>query len=303
MVGLVGWLGVGYRAFDRSVQRANDRLERLTRSNPVGPVLDRPGGLLISRPTTILVLGRDRTGRSDSMQLVRLDPGRHLVASLAIPRDLRVDIPGVGSDRINAAYANGGAALAIETVRDLTGVRVNHVVIVSFDGFRRLIDAVGGVDLVNRERLSSDFDGHTYHFKRGPLHLNGTRALAYARIRKNADDPADSDVTRVQRQQRVMTALKQELVSAGTLLRLRSVGAAAAEPLATDLSAAQIIQLGWVDFRADRHLACHLGGDPVVLSGASYLAGVAENRDVVAAFLGETAPSPVRSDPFAPGCS
>ena len=65
-----------------------------------------------------------------------------------------------------------------------------------------------------------------------------------------------------------------------------------------------MLQLGWGDFRAERHLNCNLGGEPVVLGGVSYLAGVAENRDVVSAFLGETAP-PQRNakDPFSPGCS
>ena len=79
----------------------------------------------------------------------------------------------MGSDKINVAYARGGAALAVETVRAVTGVPVNHVVLIDFSGFRKLVDAVGGIDIYNKERLSSEFDGHTYHFKRGALHLNG----------------------------------------------------------------------------------------------------------------------------------
>jgi LCP family protein required for cell wall assembly len=298
------WILVGYLAFRDSVERANARLERITRAAPVAPVLDKQSGLLLSKSTTILVMGRDRNGLSDSLQLIRVDPGGHLVSTLAIPRDLKVDIPGVGSDKINVAYARGGAALAVETVRDLTGVPINHVVLVDFSGFRKLVDAVGGVDIYNKERLSSDFDGHTYHFKRGPLHLNGERALAYARIRKNADNAADSDVTRGLRQQRVMAALKRKLVSPSSLFRLKSVGAHVADPLATDLSANQMLQLGWGDFRAQRHLNCNLGGEPVVLGGISYLAGVSENRDVVSAFLGDTAPRKRDAkNPFSPGCA
>src|SRR6185436_11843476 len=144
----------------------------------------------------------------------------------------------------------------------------------------------------NRERVSSEFDGHTYHFKRGPLHLNGERALAYARVRKNSDNASDSDVTRGQRQQRVMTALKSKIVSPSSLLHLKSLGTHVADPLATDLSANQILQLGWGDFRAQRHLNCNLGGDPTVLNGVAYLDGVAENRDAVSAFLGDSAPRP-----------
>ena len=298
------WIVLGYLAFRDSVERANARLVHITRAAPVGPVLDQQPGLLLSKPITILVMGRDRNGLSDSLQLIRVDSGRHLVSTLASPRDLKVEIPGVGSDKINVAYARGGAALAVETVRGMTGIPINHVVLIDFSGFRELVDAVGGIDIYNKERLSSDFDGHTYRFKRGVLHLNGERALAYARIRKNTDNPNDSDVTRGQRQQRVMAALKRKLISPGNLFRLKSVGAHVADPLATDLSANQLLQLGWGDFRAERHLNCNLGGEPVVLGGVSYLAGVAENRDVVSAFLGETAP-PQRNakDPFSPGCS
>jgi LCP family protein required for cell wall assembly len=298
------WLVIGYLAFRDSVEAANARLERITRAAPVGPVLDQQSGLLLSQPTTILVMGRDRNGLSDSLQLIRVDPDNHLVSTLAIPRDLKVDIPGVGSDKINVAYARGGAALAVETVRAVTGVPVNHVVLIDFSGFRKLVDAVSGIDIYNKERLSSEFDGHTYHFQRGALHLNGARALAYARIRKNADNASDSDVTRGQRQQRVMAALKHKLVSPASLFRLRSVGAHVADPLATDLSANQLLQLGWGDFRAQRHLNCNLGGEPVVLGGVSYLAGVSENRDAISAFLGETAPRARNpKDPFSPGCS
>ncbi len=109
---------VGYLAFRDSVEKANARLERITRAAPVAPVLDQQSGMLLSQPTTILVMGRDRNGLSDSLQLIRVDPGSHLVSTLAIPRDLKVDIPGVGSDKINVAYARGGAALAVETVRE-----------------------------------------------------------------------------------------------------------------------------------------------------------------------------------------
>ena len=87
-----------------------------------------------------------------------------------------------------------------------------------------------------------------------------------------------------------MAALKHKLVSPASLFRLRSVGSHVADPLATDLSANQLLQLGWGDFRAQRHLNCNLGGEPVVLGGVAYLAGVSENRDVISAFLGETAP-------------
>ena len=91
--------------------------------------------------------------------LVRTDPARHRLAYLSIPRDLRVDIPGHGPNKINAAFQLGGPALAIKTVRALTGLHVNHVVIVDFADFKDLIDALGGIDVdVPKPILSNRFD-------------------------------------------------------------------------------------------------------------------------------------------------
>ena len=104
-------------------------------------------------------------GRSDSILLVRVDPGRNRIAELSIPRDLRVTIPGHGDDRINAAYTLGGPALAIQTVRALTGIPINHVVLVDFSGFRELVDALGG-----RDHRQPDED-HLEQLRRAPLAL------------------------------------------------------------------------------------------------------------------------------------
>ena len=300
----VAFLALGYRAFSASVQRANHRLDRLAGTSPVAAVLNHQGGMVVSHATTILVLGRDRTGRSDSIQLIRADPGRHLVSTLAIPRDLRVAIAGHGLDKINAAFSYGGPALAIKTVRAFVGVPIDHVVVVDFSGIVRLVDAVGGVDIVSPKRLRSTFDGKTVAFPAGPIHLDGHAALAYARVRKNELDASDSDVTRGQRQQQVMQALRIKLGSVSTLVNLRDVGARSADPLATDLSAWDIMQLGWVDFRSDRHLLCHLGGAPTLIAGVAYLQSSDQNRRVINEFLGTAAALPVSAtDPFAPGCT
>ncbi len=303
-VALAVWLVVGYMAFRSSVERANVRLARMPGGRAAVLALTPQHGLGLSTPVTILVLGADKTGHSDSIQLIRTDPGRHLVATLAIPRDLRVPIAGHGEDKINAAYALGGPALAIRTVESVTGIPVNHVVVVDFSGFQRLVNAVGGVDIVSRERIVSVFGGRSYRFPKGPIHLDGKQALIYARVRKNALNPRDSDVTRGQRQQQVMAALRRTLTAPSTLFRLRGVGAAAADPLATELSANQLLALGWVDFRAERHVSCHLGGTPQDIAGVSYLLARPENSRVIAEFLGQAAPQPVRaSDPFAPACT
>ena len=150
LVLLVAW-GIGsYLSVSSGVSEANDRVPA-----GVGRLLTKRDGLLVSTPTTILVLGTDggdRAGReganrSDSIMLLRTEPGKRRLAYLSIPRDLQVEIPEVGVAKINAANQIGGPALALRTVKDLTGLDVNHVMFVDFDRFEELIDAVGGIDV------------------------------------------------------------------------------------------------------------------------------------------------------------
>jgi len=208
---LLLWVGYGYWQFRGSLDDANKRVDARTRAALT------PGGSLLSGASTTLVLGSDRRpdggpGRSDSILLVRVDPGRNRIAELSIPRDLRVTIPGHGDDRINTAYTLGGPALAIQTVRALTGIPINHVALVDFSGFRELVDALGGVTIDNPSKIiSNSFDGHPWRFGRGRLHLDGRHALAYARVRENTANPADNDLTRGLRQQRVLQAIASGL--------------------------------------------------------------------------------------------
>lgn len=316
----VVWLVASYLAFRSGVAEANDRLPARVRA-----ALAPQDGLLISNPTLILLLGTDgdRTEaradarRSDSILLVRTDPDRHRLAFLSIPRDLRVDIPGFGPNRINAAFQLGGPTLAMRTVRALTGLRPNHVAMVDFDDFRTTIDALGGVDVtVPKPIVSNRFDcpftakrcesWEGWRFEAGRQHMDGRRALVYSRIRENRLDPAENDLTRGERQQEVVDAMTDKLVSAGTFFRLPFVGEDLVRPLTTDLTAAELVQLGWVKFRANsaRALHCRLGGEPSTSGGQSVLIGTEENSAVLSMFTGRSAPQPPPpgSGPFGPGC-
>jgi len=103
-------------------------------------------------PENILILGSDKragvqedTGRSDTTMLLRLDPDRNAIAVMSIPRDLKIEIPGYGTGKFNEAYAYGGPKLTLQTVKQLTGLPINHVVNVDFLGFVRAVDAIGCV--------------------------------------------------------------------------------------------------------------------------------------------------------------
>ena len=202
-IALAGWLVLSAALFMLSAQ-----IQRGDLAGKVGSQLD-PGPYPLTGANTILVLGSDaRTeglaepgsggpSRSDSIMLLRIGGGAN--ASLSIPRDTVVDIPGHGTDKINAAYALGGPALATETVKDFLGIEVNHVVEVSFENFPQLIDALGGVTYkggcvrseINGGRRNG---GTTLRLKRGETEINGKQALALARTRKNLCKPSEDDL-------------------------------------------------------------------------------------------------------------
>jgi LCP family protein required for cell wall assembly len=298
------WLYLGYRSFSNEVAQANKRLDKRTKA-----ALAPAGNVLTSSQVT-LVLGSDSRGahttaRADSILLFRTDPGKHLISMLSIPRDMRVPIAGHGDTKINAAYAYGGAALLIRTINKLTGFQVNHIVLVNFTGFKELIDSLGGVTIYNKRAIvsSQPFDGIIWHFKKGTITLDGRKALAYSRIR-HTTNPQDTDISRTERQQLVMQALSHQLVSFSSLLHLPSIGRDIARPLTTDLSANELLGLGWEKFRASRTLECHLGGTPQVIGGQDVIVGAPQNRLVVEMFLGQIAPQPPpKGSLYNPGCT
>jgi len=315
------WAVLGYLAFRSGVKQANEKLDpRAERA------LSPQDGIMLSNPSNILVLGADTgsksrqgsTARSDSIMIVHTDPDEHRIALLSIPRDLRVDIPGHGEDKINAAYAYGGPTLAIKTVQSVTGLPINHVVVVDFGTFDEVIDALGGVSIdVPKPILSNKFEcprasqaacdrWKGWRFKKGEQTMDGKRALIYARIRENQLDPKESDITRGERQQAVVSAMADEIVSFKEYLKAPFNGDDITKPLATDLSAAQILQLGWIKFRTPSNgkLRCRLGGVASTIGGISYIVGTEENVSVIAMVTGKTAPQPPKpaSGAFGPGC-
>jgi polyisoprenyl-teichoic acid--peptidoglycan teichoic acid transferase len=313
------WGALGYRSFASGVDEANDRLPRKAKAQ-----LAKRDRSLLSEPTTLLVIGTDGgrapgradANRSDSLMLVRLDPETHRISYLSIPRDLRVEIPGYGTSKINAANQVGGPALTIATVKALTGLPIDHVVVVDFDGFRDLIDAMGGIDVkVPKRILSNKFDcpykparcqsWEGWRFEKGTQHMDGQRALVYSRIRTNQLDASDTDISRGGRQQAVADAVGDKVASLGTFFRLPFMGDTLAAPLATDLTAWELAQLGWVRFRSGgKTLRCRLGGEPSSFNGESVLLGSEDNVAVISMWLGRTAPlPPPKGTLYGAGCT
>jgi polyisoprenyl-teichoic acid--peptidoglycan teichoic acid transferase len=319
---IVVWAVAGFLSFRSGVSSANKRLERM--SPNVAGTLSHQNGAILSHPTTILLLGTDHMNNdqrvydfhSDSIMLLRTDPSKHRLAYLSIPRDLRVDIPGHGPAKVNSAMQIGGPALAVRTIENFTGLPVNHVMVIDFHDFRKLIDNIGGITIdVPEAILSNPFDcpytaqrcktWKGWRFAKGKQHMNGWRAQIYSRIRENQLNPADTDITRGERQQQVIRAVESKLVGFGTFFKLPFNGSSLVSPLATDLSAWQFVQLGWVIKRApgSKALHCRLGGSSDS-SGTSDIIPSEENRAVIGEVTGAAAPQPPNRALgfFAPGC-
>jgi LCP family protein required for cell wall assembly len=205
---------------------------------------------------TILLMGADTRPsergegrpRSDSIMLLMVDPANHEASVLSIPRDLYVDIPGYGLNRVNTAYFFGGGPLAIEATQYNLGVRVNHYALIEFDVFTTLVNEIGGIDLDVPKTIydpsypSQDYGYDPFYIEAGPQHLDGETALKYVRTRH-----ADSDFGRAQRQQDVLFAIRDKVLSLDMLPKLvekaPALYASLQQSIDTDLSLDQMMRL------------------------------------------------------------
>jgi LCP family protein required for cell wall assembly len=220
-VALLAVSGVGAAwAYERSV---NNRVARTDAF--AGLPSDRPSPA-VSGAENILLLGSDSrdpsttvASRTDTIILFHLDADHRHAYGISIPRDTWVHVPasangeGGGMAKINAAYGRGGTPLVVTTIEQFTGVRIDHVALVDFAGFRQVVDALGGVDMNIDKTITSIFKPHRI-FRKGMRHLNGAEALDYVRQRYQF---ADGDFTRERHQQEFLKALLNKAVSTGTV--------------------------------------------------------------------------------------
>jgi LCP family protein required for cell wall assembly len=213
---------VGLYAYGRSLNGG------LKRTDAFSGLSDRPSVGVVGA-LNVLVLGSDSRdpgvnnpadpARSDTMMMLHVDADHRHAYVISIPRDTWVHVPaapdgnGDTMAKINAAYAWGGTPLAVQTVEEFTGVRIDHVVLVDFAGFQKVIDAMGGVDLTVDQTITSIFPPYRV-FTAGKEHLNGNAALDYVRQRYQFND---GDLTREKHQQQLLAALLDQAANAGTL--------------------------------------------------------------------------------------
>ncbi|MFA5383532.1 MAG: LCP family protein [Eubacteriales bacterium] len=197
---------------------------------------------------TVLLLGADSrpgeiTGRTDSIVVAHVDTIQKRLSLLSVPRDTKVEIPRHGTDKINCANVYGGPALTASVVSDLIGMPVQYYTLVNWDGFKDIVDILGGIsiDVEKRMYYNDNSDGPEYAIDLWPgvQRLDGRKALQYVRYRNDAL----GDISRTQRQLNFLTALAHEIIKPETIIKLPRLIPKVNECMKTNLSTGQLIEL------------------------------------------------------------
>jgi polyisoprenyl-teichoic acid--peptidoglycan teichoic acid transferase len=254
----------GYQKFDRAVDKANKRVDKKTSAQ-----LTADDGWIWRNGTTVALFGLDDAGlpaHSDTIMLMRFDAKKHKINQLSIPRDTLVDVPGYGQSKLTEAMWYGGPSLALKAVKQYTGIPINHIMVVSFQGFPRLVNSVGGIDMNVPETVTTGagpgIPGKTQRtvtFKRGMHHFDGKNAMLYVRIRHAY---GDGDFTRAQRQQAFVQAIQKKVMQPGNIAKLPEIGKHFMSGVSTDLTTNQILELAYLKWRST-------GGSKQVMKGSS----------------------------------
>ena len=299
-------LGISYLWFRQQVVASNQRVDPVIRT----VLSQKPTSTMVSvtvpvppspSAMNVLVLGSDKRAdeadagsRSDTIILAHIDPDNNYFSLLSLPRDLRVDIPGKGTNKLNAAYALGGPALTIQTVEEITGVDINHYVEVSFDAFKDITDSLGGVYVyVDQHYYNANPNYEMINLAPGYQLLHGADALDYVRYRHDLN----LDFGRMERQQEFLSDMREQAMGWDLALKLPGLVNALFKNVTTDLGANDIIKLAYWAVRLDgnRIRRVSLIGDATDVGGVSYV--LADNSTIANAVesfltLPGTIPSP-----------
>jgi len=223
------------------------------------------GGPMLTSANTVLILGLDNRPTSgvdskegggantneadantDTIMLWRIGGG--VSRRLSIPRDTLVNIPGHGEEKINAAWAQGGPALALQVIKQFTGLQINHVIVVDLGNFPKFINDIGGVNVKTGKICSSISGGaadggFTLDLSPGVHHLNGEQAEILARTRENSCNAASNDLTREAAQQQILNSIKSQLLTVHTFLHLPWAAWDAPGVIQTDMGGLTLMQM------------------------------------------------------------
>lgn len=269
---VIGIVGVGaklYMDLSGSIQKTYESVER---KNQEEGQRETPLDLDKQESFSVLLLGIDtgdlgRTdqGRSDAIMVATVNPTDGQTTIVSIPRDTYVEIVGHGtSDKINHAYAFGGAAMSMDTVQKYLDIPIDHYIAMNMAGIKELVDAVGGVDVNNNLKFEKD----DFTFDIGKIHLTGDQALSYTRMRY--DDPS-GDYGRQGRQRDVVAAVAKKALSLDGVTQYQNVLSAIESNMKTDMDFSTMQKIA-LDYRSafEKVEQVQMQGDGFMQDGISY---------------------------------
>jgi LCP family protein required for cell wall assembly len=269
---VIGIVGVGaklYMDLSGSIQKTYESVER---KNQEEGQRETPLDLDKQESFSVLLLGIDtgdlgRTdqGRSDAIMVATVNPTDGQTTIVSVPRDTYVEIVGHGtSDKINHAYAFGGAAMSMDTVQKYLDIPVDHYIAMNMAGIKELVDAVGGVEVNND--LKFENEGNSFDI--GKIHLTGEQALSYTRMRY--DDP-NGDYGRQGRQRNVVAAVAKKALSLDGVTQYQNVLSAIESNMKTDMDFSTMQKIA-LDYRSafEKVEQVQMQGDGFMQDGISY---------------------------------
>ncbi|PGS56049.1 LytR family transcriptional regulator [Bacillus sp. AFS041924] len=231
-------------------------------------------------PFSILLLGVDHRpgdkGRSDTMIVLTVNPNTNTTKMVSIPRDTRTEIVGKGKvDKINHAYAFGGIQMSVDTVENFLNIPIDYYLEVNMEGFKDIVDAVGGVDVNN----DLDFTDGGIHFAKGNIHLDGDEALVFSRMRKL---DTRGDFGRQLRQRQVLEAVVKKGASISSLTNYQSMLQAVQKNIVTNINLSDMISIQ-KDYRvaAKNITETQVKGESKKIDGIWYVIVSKEEQDTI----------------------
>lgn len=241
------------------------------------------------KPFNMIIMGTDNregetAARSDTLIVAHIDPEQKTATLLSIPRDSRVEVPDHGMTKINAAAFYGGPSLVIETVSQFTGLPISHYVEIDFNGFKELVDALGGVTVNVPEKIqdpkAGNWDYEAYTIYAGEQVLNGKQALTFVRSR----DFPEGDIARIRNQQIFIKALLREVLQLSSALKINGIVEATVSNVTTDMTMSELLKLAgdMKGMDADSLETATIPGTPKYIEGISY---VVPDEEALAAMI------------------
>ncbi len=244
---LIGFQAVAAR------QPGYDDMIKLTAADMEAQQEEEAEAAVLTGSRVILVVGCDNRGKhnvglTDTIMLVFMDMDAKKVDVISIPRDTYAQIPGVGKDKINAAYSNGGGVERTkEAVEYMTGISIDNYVVVDFEGFKDCIDAIGGVEVVVDQRMYKPSEGIDLKASDEPQVLNGEQSLGFVRYRGYVN----GDLGRIEHQQYFMSQLAGQMLTLSNLTKVPELLKIALDNIATDMSLSDAVSIATYMIQVD----------------------------------------------------